>query len=141
MYRRTMLKRVGTVGATGAVAATLGAGSVAGSQDDVGNEIRIQTLNQRCYNGDPTAQITTRNGSIDIRGTLRASTPCHEAVVESVSTENGVLEIVLGVESEDGHCVTCIGGIDFAARTKVTDPTLNAVEVYQGGTLLDRTPL
>jgi hypothetical protein len=82
---------------------------------------------------DEEREFSQSNNTITIQGSVTAPTPCHEAYIDSVSYENGVLSVTVGAESNldpDQVCVECLAELEYEAAVEVDDDiTVDAVSV------------
>lgn len=120
-----------------------GAGTVAGTADrldgtsDTGGIIThsIVTTDTGCTGGtggdspervDASEETATtqREDTVTVEGAVVASNPCHEAVVESVSYDDGTVSLVVDTQSTleaDEFCTECLGEIEYEATVELTE--------------------
>jgi hypothetical protein len=78
----------------------------------------IETGEATCGGAD-SHEVTRGDGRVTVEGTIPASNPCHEAVLESVGLSGGSLSVVVGVQStrDEGEvCANCIGEVTYRAE-------------------------
>ena len=153
--RRALLAHIGTVTTFIAVAGCLegmrvgaeenrehtdpgndGEGGPGGGDDsDAGfelGEISIERLESECATGDPgPVSIRLTDEKVTIEGALETSTPCYYPVLERTEydSDDGVLEVSIGAESEEGVCIQCIGEIVYEARLEFETGTPDSVSI------------
>lgn len=97
----------------------------------------IVTTDRGCTGGtrDPSldrvdaseeATLSQNGDTATVRGAVLASTPCHEAFLESVDYDAGTLQVVVGAESNlgpDEYCTQCIADIEYEVTVELTEGT------------------
>lgn len=96
----------------------------------------IETISRDCSGGVPSrnsperveadeeTEFSQSGSTVTVEGSVGASTPCHEAFVESVSYNSGVLSVVVGAESNLGQeefCTECVAEIEYEAAVEVAE--------------------
>jgi hypothetical protein len=69
-------------------------------------------------------EFTQTGSTVTVQGSLTASTPCHEAYVESVNYNDGELSLVVGAESnlDPGElCTECLADIQYEATVELAE--------------------
>lgn len=91
----------------------------------------IETTATGCAERSPdTATVEIDHDVAHIDGVLEAPTPCHDAVLVSVSENDGILEVAIDTESresEDLNCIQCVGEIGYSASIHLEEPA----ELYE----------
>jgi hypothetical protein len=136
--RRELLLAATSLGAVSA-AGCLGRASspLSGSPSDEGGDgivgTSIETVRSDCGDpGDDDAAATVSDGTVRVEGVLPAPDPCHEAVLETASYEDGTLSFRIGAQStRDGEpCPACVGAVEYEASVELDDASgLEAVTV------------
>jgi len=124
-----------------------GSGPEGDSDDETGDEAddssqggvadhSIATTGAECTNETPgddieridageETEFTQTDNTVTVSGSLLAPNPCHEAYLEGVSYDDGVLSLVVGTEWEGGeYCQECIGDIHYEATVSLDDGTV-----------------
>jgi hypothetical protein len=73
---------------------------------------------------DEETSVSQSDNTVTVQGSLTASTPCHEANLERVSYDGGVLSLAVGTESNldsDEMCVECLAELEYEATVEVAD--------------------
>ena len=82
---------------------------------------------------DRETEFSQSDDTVTVDGSLVASTPCHEAYIDSVGYDSGTLSLTVGVESNtdpDELCVECLAEIEYEATVEVAeDVTVQSVSV------------
>ena len=82
---------------------------------------------------DGETEFSQSDDTVTVDGSLVASTPCHEAYIDSVGYDSGTLSLTVGVESNtdpDELCVECLAEIEYEATVDVAeDVTVRSVSV------------
>jgi len=79
---------------------------------------------ERIDAGEET-EFTQTDDTVTVSGSLLAPNPCHEAYLEGVSYDDGVLSLVVGTEWEGGgYCQECVGEIHYEATVSLVDGTV-----------------
>ena len=110
----------------------------------------IVTTNRGCTGGtrgnspdrvdaSDEAELSQDGDTATIQGAVSASTPCHEAFLESVGYGAGTLQVVVGAESNldrNEYCTECIADIEYEVTVELaegTDVSNLSVTHLQGG--------
>jgi hypothetical protein len=104
-------------------------------------DTELTTANTECGSGD-MVEATITNGDLELAGKMPASNPCHDAVLDDATLEDGVLSVAVGVEdatSEDEGCVQCLGVVDYEGTLAFSEDlsdlsAFESVTVEHGGT-------
>ena len=98
----------------------------------------IETTESSCASGEgDSAAIAVEDGSVVVEGTLTASNPCHEAVLDSAELIEGALSVVVDVTDTSGDeaCPSCVGAITYEATAQFSTDMENISEL--GGLTVD----
>lgn len=86
----------------------------------------IETIEARCGSPDEDGITVDKNAeTVIIDGSLPASNPCHEAVLEAAAVEDAGLSVVIDAADttgEDEGCVTCYGTVSYRAEIELVEP-------------------
>jgi len=104
----------------------------------VGTE--VTATNGSCGSGDQVEASVT-DGDVTLSGKIPASNPCHAAVIEDQSMEDGSVSMTVGLESASGDtevCPSCLGVIDYEAVLEFSEDlsdlsALDSLTVEHGG--------
>lgn len=152
------LTRRKLLGATGAAAATGlagcldsfvdndsdgGTGNDGGGDDDGSVEPRVvnystTTTNTGCASDDTgTVSVEKTDNGVRVTGAMEASTPCHEAVVDSATIDGEDLAIAMVTEDNSGDeiCEQCLGKIEYETTVDLEgrDALTQATVTHDGG--------
>jgi len=97
----------------------------------------IVTTNRDCTGGTGTnspdrvdasdeAELSQNGDTATVQGAVSATTPCHEAFLESVGYGAGTLQVVVGAESNlgpDEFCTQCIADIEYEVTVELAEGT------------------
>ena len=75
---------------------------------------------------DEDVTTTQREETVTVEGAVVASTPCHEAIVESASYNAGTLSLVVDTQStlgDDEMCMECLGEVEYEVTVELTEGT------------------
>lgn len=117
-----------------------GSGDGDGTSGDrtVDSSITIETVNTDCAQDDSdTVSVDWGEDAITVQGTSPAPNPCHEAVLEDGTVEEGSFTLVVDVANEGGACQGCLGEVEYEATIDVENPSEiseGTVRHVQGGT-------
>ncbi|MFB6228510.1 MAG: hypothetical protein ABEH88_08115 [Halobacteriales archaeon] len=94
----------------------------------------IETVEARCGSPDEDRITVEKNAeTVVIDGILPAANPCHKAVLDAGSIDNGTLSVVIDVAdtTADGEgCVMCHGVVSYRAEIELGDaPAVESVAV------------
>lgn len=93
----------------------------------------LQTTDAACASGaGEGVTVAQTDGRVAIRGSFTAPNPCHEAVLERATVDQGLLRVSVGRRSTLGEgevCQTCVGAISYEASVEVVP--LDAIEDVQ----------
>ncbi|WP_439028404.1 hypothetical protein [Haloarchaeobius sp. DT45] len=153
MKRRALLKRTAALAATGALAGCVGDDSLGGVDDGTETETdtptakptdtptaepapkldsqSIETTDTGCGSG-MDATVTFADSGVDVSGSVVASTPCHEAVLQDATfaAESKTLTVTVGVQDDGSDaCTQCIAVVEYAATLGFTNGLPETVEV------------
>ena len=131
-------------------AAGVATGAVAGRGEDEGNgqsgdaaeqgtvlASSIVTTNRDCtgrtganspdrVDASDEAELSRNGDTATVRGAVSATTPCHDAFLESVGYGAGTLRVVVGAESNLGpreFCTECIADIEYEVTVELAEGT------------------
>lgn len=80
----------------------------------------IETTGSGCSDGDHgDASVNVGDSSITVEGTIQASDPCHEAILQDVALEDRTLSLTVDVEATGAMCTECVGEIDYEATFEI----------------------
>lgn len=161
MNRRTFLRRTGAVGILGLAGCT-GAGDSNDPGDDGGTggsgsggdgatptetqtppptvtDYEIRTVDSGCKSDDVTVSVHKTESAVTISGTITASNPCYDPVLNAVSYNIGsdTLRVDVGVESTDEACADCVGAIEYEATVEFADGPPGTVTVSHEGDVVE----
>lgn len=116
-----------------------GSGESDGADDPTVEDSSVETTAADCADGDQADVTVERgDGAVTVTGSLQASTPCHEAVLEDVAVEDGELALTVDVEETGADvCTECVAEIEYEATVELSDvDALDQVRVehVDGGT-------
>ena len=119
----TSLGAVSAAGCLGRASSPLG-GSPSDEDGDGIVGTSIETVGSDCGDpGDDDAAATLSDGTASVEGVFPAPDPCHEAVLETASYEDGTLSVRIGAKStRDGEpCPACVGAVEYEASVELDD--------------------
>jgi hypothetical protein len=77
----------------------------------------LETTKQSCMSGESgSASVSADGMALTVTGTIKASNPCHEAVLAGAtySADKDHVEVTVRAESDgSGACQQCIGAIEY----------------------------
>jgi hypothetical protein len=82
-----------------------------------------ETTDTRCESGEERVTASREGDTLSLTGVIQASDPCHEAVVDSLTTTDGVPTVTIDVEStldEGEMCQQCIGHVSYEVTLVTT---------------------
>lgn len=137
MKRRALIAALGGTAATGMTGCVGSAipddsddGDADGSDLDPDDDldgiqsVSASTRDTSCAGEDDDHVSATKTDStIRLKGTLPASDPCHEAVVNETELVDETLQVVVDVDvvDADGPCAQCLGQVSYLVDVDVAD--------------------
>lgn len=120
--------QIGVLG-DGEVRSTSVSTMVACDADDGVSESTFESGEGSCagMDGEGEASVSFGDDQLAVEGTIRASDPCHRAVLRDVSESEDAVTLTVGVEPANGGttaCVDCVGAVGYRATVAygVTPP-------------------
>lgn len=91
-----------------------------------------ETTDTRCQTGEERVTASRDGDTLSVTGVIQASNPCHEAIVDSLTTTDGVPTVAIDVEStldEGEMCQQCIGHVSYEVTLVTTTETADDDEL------------
>ncbi len=81
----------------------------------------IATTEADCRSEDDAdaASVTVAEDTVEVRGTVVVSDPCHAAAFGTVERRDGDLTVVVAPEATDEVCMECVGVVGYTATLAV----------------------
>lgn len=101
-------------------------------------ETSIETTETNCGSGD-MVEASVTDGDLLLSGKLPVGNPCHEALLDVVTLESGVLSVSVRAESSSEACTSCTGVVDYEGTLTFSQElsdlsAFDSVTVDHGGT-------
>lgn len=88
-----------------------------GTEDDIGMTVQaVETQQSTCESREERVTADREDGTLTLGGVIQAPNPCHETIVDSITTTDGMRTVNVGVEStlgDDEVCQQCVAHLAY----------------------------